>query len=127
MNVFPTDLLSEEELERFYTGAHRNLTFRDELQARAEVFELHPGEGVHVPVTAPHWVKNGPEVSVSFSITFQTRLSERRGIIYRVNHLLRQRGWSPPAVGTAAWRDGLKYYGYRAMRRLRRAAGKREY
>jgi hypothetical protein len=83
-------------------------------------------DGVHVPVTAPHWVKNGPQVSVSFSITFQTRLSERRGIIYRVNHALRQRGWSPTPVGSSRWRDGLKYFGYRVVRRLRRAAGRRE-
>ena len=60
---------------------------------------MGPGDGVHVPVTAPHWVKNGPEVSVSFSITFQTRASERRGIVYRVNHALRQRGLKPPPVG----------------------------
>jgi hypothetical protein len=129
MHVFPSDdreLLSEESLERFYSGAHRNLVFKDEFQAKAESFELQPGEGVHVPVTAPHWVSNGPEVSISFSITFQTRVSERRGIIYRVNHGLRSRGWKPSPVGQSTLRDGVKYFGYRVMRRLRRAwSGKR--
>src|SRR5262245_15683291 len=95
MHVFDTAVLSEQELERFYAGAHRNLVYKDEYAGRMEAFELGPGDGVHVPVTAPHWVKNGPEVSVSFSITFQTRRSERRGILYSVNHALRQRGWSP--------------------------------
>jgi hypothetical protein len=127
MHVFDTAVLSEQELERFYAGAHRNLVYKDEYAGRREAFALGPGDGVHVPVTAPHWVKNGPEVSVSFSITFQTRLSERRGIIYSVNHALRQRGWSPTPVGSSRWRDGLKYFGFRVVRRLRRAAGKREY
>jgi len=115
------ELLSEPELERFYTGAHRNLAFREQDAAKGEPFELRPGEGVHVPVTAPHWVHNGPEVSVSFSITFQTRRSERRGIIYRVNHYLRGKGLRPAPVGRSAWRDGLKYFAFRAYRRLRRA------
>jgi hypothetical protein len=121
MHVFDTSVLSEQELERFYSGAHRNLVYKDEYAQKMEPFELDPGEGVHVPVTAPHWVKNGPEVSVSFSITFQTRLSERRGIIYRVNHGLRQRGWDPAPVGSSPWRDGLKYFGHRVARRFRRA------
>jgi hypothetical protein len=30
-------------------------------------------------------------------------------------------------VGSSKWRDGLKYFGFRVVRRLRRAAGKREY
>lgn len=129
IHVFPSDdreILSEEALERFYSGAHRNLHFEDAWQAKAEPFELNPGDGVHVPVTAPHWVKNGPEVSISFSITFQTRVSERRGIQYRVNHGLRARGWKPTPVGQSPWRDNVKYFSYRVLRRLRRAwTGKR--
>lgn len=128
MTVFPADdrtLLSDQELERFYSGAHRNLVYKDEYADRGTLFELNPGEGLHVPVTAPHWVRNGPEVSVSFSITFQTRSSERRGIIYRVNHALRQWGLNPPPVGHSPWRDNLKYQGYRVVRRLRRFFGRK--
>jgi hypothetical protein len=126
MTVFPADdrsLLGEQELEKFYSGAHRNLTYREEYASRGQLFEMGPGDGVHVPVTAPHWVKVGPEASVSFSITFQTRVSERRGIIYRVNHELRKRGLSPPPVGASPWRDALKYQGYRVIRRIRRILG----
>jgi hypothetical protein len=128
MTVFPADdrsLLSELELERFYSGAHRNLVYKDEYASRGRLFEMGPGDGVHVPVTAPHWVKVGPEVSVSFSITFQTRVSERRGIIYRCNHFLRKRGMSPPPVGTSPWRDAVKYQGYRVIRRIRRILGQK--
>ncbi|MGL4551121.1 MAG: transcription factor [Gemmataceae bacterium] len=120
-------LLTDPELEKFYQGAHRNLVYKDEFGPKGTTFEMDPGDGVHVPVTAPHWVKNGPDVSVSFSITFQNRASERRGIIYRVNGLLRGRGLTPPPVGASPWRDGLKSLGYRVVRRLRRTiTGKAE-
>lgn len=126
IHVFPNDdrsLVGEEALERFYCGAHRNLVFQEEFQKKAQTFVLEAGEGVHVPVTAPHWVENGPEVSISFSITFQTRESERRGIIYRVNHWLRQRGLTPSPAGVSRWRDAGKYFAYRMLRRLRRVLG----
>jgi hypothetical protein len=116
-------LLSDPELEHFYNGGHRNLTYRDEFTAKGTTFELNPGDGVHVPVTAPHWVRNGPAVSVSFSITFQNHASERRAIVYRVNALLRCRGLNPTPVGTSPWRDGLKSLSYRVVRRLRRVIG----
>ena len=126
IHVFPSNdrsLVSEEDLERFYCGAHRNLVFRDEFQQKATTFVLQPGDGVHVPVTAPHWVENGPDVSISFSITFQTRESERRGIIYRVNRWIRQRGLSPTPAGVSGWRDKGKYLVFRVIRRLRRTLG----
>jgi hypothetical protein len=126
IHVFPSadrSLVGEEDLERFYCGAHRNLVFREEFQQKATTFVLQPGDGVHVPVTAPHWVENGPEVSISFSITFQTRDSERRGIIYRVNRWLRARGLKPRPAGVSGWRDASKYFAFRAIRRLRRLLG----
>ena len=127
IHVFPADdreLVDEDALERFYSGAHRNLTFAEPFQYKAETFVMAPGEGVHVPVTAPHWVQNGDEVSVSFSITFQTRSSERRGIIYRVNRWLRSHGLRPTPPGRSPWRDGGKYFLYRVGRRLRRLVGR---
>ena len=37
---------------------------RREPPAAAQTFDLTPGHGVHVPVNAPHYVKNGPEPRV---------------------------------------------------------------
>src|SRR5262245_1307065 len=78
MSVFDRtgrSVVSESQIERFLTGAHRNLAWCDDFQRRARTFELQPGVALHVPFAAPHWVQNGPEVSVSFSITFNTRAS----------------------------------------------------
>jgi ribosomal protein L16 Arg81 hydroxylase len=116
-------LLSEQELERFYRGAHRNMVFKDEYQQKARTFHLSPGDGVHFPVTAPHWVQNGPEVSVSFSITFRTRALEKRSAVYVFNDGLRRRGLTPAPFGRCPWRDALKYNLYRAWLRARKLFG----
>jgi hypothetical protein len=127
MSVFDgadRSILSEQELEEYLSGGHRNLTFKDEFQQKAITCELNPGDGLHVPVTSPHWVKNGGEVSVSFSITFRAPASDRRTIIYTTNAYLRKRGLKPAPYGTSAWRDAAKYFSYRALRRTRHLFGK---
>ncbi len=105
-------VITEEELERYYQGkSHRNLKFNDSKQAYAQVFTLTPGVGLHFPVTAPHWVKNGNEVSISFSITFRSLESEKRSMLYFVNGRLRQLGMNPTSPGVSSWRDQVKLVG----------------
>ena len=80
MHVFPAGddaLVSGEEHERFHDGGHRNLPWRDDFAERGTAFALEPGQAVYVPVKAPHWVRNGPEVSISFSITWRSEWSYR--------------------------------------------------
>jgi len=101
-------VVSEPDLERFLTGAHRNLGWRDEFQGRARTFELRPGLALHVPFASPHWVKNGSEVSISFSITFNTRATIRTLHAHRLNARLRHWGVAPVPVGRSALRDGVK-------------------
>ena len=116
MRVFERSVLSAVELERFHTGAHRNLVYRDEYATRARAFTLMPGIGLHVPVTAPHWVQNGPEVSVSFSITFRTRASARAAHAHQMNAILRKIGIEPSPVGESALRDRVKELAYKIKR-----------
>lgn len=82
--------VSEEQFERFFSGGHCNLDSPPPMGA--EEFRLVPGHGVSVPVAAPHSVLNGPDVSISFSITFRSPWSQQFGRRHRVNHLLRGRG-----------------------------------
>jgi hypothetical protein len=117
-------IVTEEDLERFYGGSHRNLSFKEEYRTRAWDFVLPPGLGLHFPVTAPHFVENGPEVSISFSITFRTPDLERRSIVHNVNAYLRRRGWKPSPVGKHPWRDGFKYQAYRLWRKTRKLLGR---
>lgn len=119
------ELLSEPELERFYARGHRNLVFDDAKQARAKVCELTPGDGLHFPVTWPHWVKNGGEVSISFSITFRTRSSDRREMIYHVNHQLRRLKLPASPVGRSHLADEAKCLAFRTLRCARRLLARR--
>ena len=125
MRTFPArdrSVLSEQELERFYAGGSRNLLqLTPETESKAWVFELEAGQGVHVPVNAPHWVCNGPTVSISFSVTFRTDASDRREIAYRINHRLRQLKLQPRPVGRSPVVDDVKYALFDAARGLARA------
>jgi ribosomal protein L16 Arg81 hydroxylase len=116
-------IVSEEDLERHYGGAHRNLEFRPEYEDKSLKFDLKPGFGLHFPVTAPHYVQNGSEVSVSFSITFRTPDIERRSMVHNYNAFLRRRGLRPAPVGMHPWRDSVKCFNFRAARKLRRLFG----
>jgi hypothetical protein len=127
MRVFPREdrsLLSEELIERFYTTAmQRNLPYQEGFEARAMVFELEPGMGLHVPVNAPHWVKVGGSHAVSFSVTFRTSQSDRRAALHTANAALRRRGWRPRNLGESPLRDSIKYFLFRAWRSGARILG----
>jgi hypothetical protein len=90
MNVgrFAGDAERNRELNRYYDGGHRNL---ESMPVNVETFEMSPGDGTYVPSFAPHFVKNGPAVSVSLSITFRTRISERAENVHVFNSNLRRR------------------------------------
>jgi hypothetical protein len=90
------------------------------FQTTAWTVPLEPGQGVHFPVAVPHWVKNGPEVSISFSITFRRRASESRELIYRTNARLRKLGFAPRPPGESLLLDGTKRAAFAALLDLRR-------
>jgi hypothetical protein len=127
LRVFPRDdrsVLSEQEIEHFYTAAkHRNMVYRDEYGAKARAFELEPGDGLHLPVNTPHWVKVGDRYSFSFSITFRTSASDRRSGVHAANAWLRRHGIEPRPFGASPQREALKYLALRAVRRSRMLLG----
>ncbi|OYW19707.1 MAG: transcription factor [Planctomycetales bacterium 12-60-4] len=114
-------ILSHEELERFYGSRQRNMALKDENRDRCWTYELNPGLGLHFPVTFPHWVQNGDEVSVSFSITFRTPDLDRRRAVYSCNHQLRKWGFQPTPFGCHEGRDNYKYQLMRVGGKIRDA------
>lgn len=119
LRLLPRSALSEQELEKYF-GEGRDPVFNEESSKKAATFQLTPGKGLHFPVTIPHWVENGSEVSVSFSITFRTPASERRGIVYDVNNILRRRNFKPAPYGSSRLTDSAKFFAFRAVRRARK-------
>lgn len=114
-------IITDQEFEKTFTGS-RNLIFKDEYQQRAQEFVLTPGMGLHVPLTTPHWVKNGNEVSISFSITFRSKVSIRREGIFKMNAALRKTGLAPSPVGQLPIADLLKYASFRALSTMKQVA-----
>jgi ribosomal protein L16 Arg81 hydroxylase len=123
IHIFPKQLVTDEEIEKRFAGAHRNLAYSDNYEALARVFELHAGDGVHVPIAAPHWVEVGNDFSISFSVTFHTPATERHKLIQTFNGKLRRLGMRPVAVGRYPWRDSLKFHAYRYFQQLKRLRG----
>ena len=108
------ELLSERQLERLYgANARRNLPYREEFAGRARSFTLHPGQALYLPQNSPHWVRNEDAVSISFSATFRSALSEKRSRLYHMNNRLRAAGLQPYPVGLSPLRDTLKDFAFR--------------
>ena len=101
-------ILFDEEIERYYMGDLSAAAFKDSSQAKAYVFPLAPGRGVHIPSKGPHWVRNGNQYSVSFSINFCMRELDVKARIYQFNHYLRKLEFSPTPPGQSAVKDRFK-------------------
>lgn len=102
---FPNAAWKIKELNRFFDGGHRNL---DEIPPQSSEFSMRPGDGTYIYPWAPHWVRNGPEVSVSLSITFRTRRTECFEFANAFNVHLRRRGFSARAAGESEGIDRAK-------------------
>lgn len=126
MTLFPAgdpDLTPGELQEEFHRGAHRNLPFRDAFAAKGRPIALTPGEGLYVPVKAPHWVRNGPATSISLSVTWRSEWSYREADAHAFNRLLRGVGLSPAMPARYPRQNLLKAYTWRAFARAKRLAG----
>jgi hypothetical protein len=112
------EVLPEEEIERFWAIDNNAAIYKPRYKDRAKVFELEPGDGIHVPVNAPHWVRNGDNISITLSVNFQFDDSYRADI-YRANYLLRKLGVRPSPPGRYVVRDKMKSGSIRTIARVR--------
>jgi hypothetical protein len=110
-------VVTPAELEGLYLGDINAAKYKDECQSGTWQFELTPGIGIHVPVTFPHWVKNGSEVSISASINF---CFQDRTIpdMHRLNAYLRRLGLSPKQPGESALSDAAKKAAIKTLRKV---------
>jgi hypothetical protein len=112
------EVLPEQEIERFWAADPNAAVYKPQLENRAKIFRLRPGDGVHIPVGCPHWVQNGDQVSVSLSINFhfKERLSAN---VYRANYMLRRLGFAPRPPGQSIFCDRMKAAAYRPVGKVR--------
>ncbi|MCB9788986.1 MAG: cupin-like domain-containing protein [Deltaproteobacteria bacterium] len=121
-------IVSEEALEAFHHwGSRERMGWTEAIQAKAHIFDAEPGMGAYMPVTSPHWVENGPEVSITISCTYYSPETRRRKRLHQANAALRARGITPSPVGAHPTRDRLKDAAYHAFQearaRLKQARG----
>ena len=109
----------DEVHEGYHTGGARELTWRDELTAGGREFPIGPGQALFVPVMAPHFVRNGPEPSISLSITWRSEWSFAEADARAFNGVLRRIGFKPRSTGRWPANNLAKAYGWRVLRKLR--------
>ena len=101
------EVLPEEELETFWSKDNNAGVYKPQYQDRAHVFLMRPGTGVHIPVNSPHWLKNGNNVSISLSISYQYK-DWRRKYVFQANYYLRRMGLNPTPPGKSPLLDNAK-------------------
>lgn len=114
---YDRETVTDEELEFLFGLPHiKNPVYKGKDTRQPDTVHLVRGQGVHIPFTSPHWVKNGPEVSVSVSFIFQTPPSVKQADAHRFNFHLRRLASKLPvplplpfgAVGSSPLLDGVK-------------------
>ena len=110
VHIFENDdraLVSEESME-ISPSKYRNQTYDPTFEDRADVYKLHPGDGVHIPYLLPHWVRVEDQYSVSMAMTWKTPEVERLNKIRLMNGTLRHFGWPQKGPGISPAMDSLK-------------------
>lgn len=104
--------------EAYHTGGARELVWKPHFETEGRKLAITGGEALYVPVMAPHYVRNGPQPSISLSITWRSAWSYEEADARGFNHWLRARGGS--AGGTRRWprRNRGRATAFRALRRL---------
>lgn len=121
MTVFPAGdsrFARDEVHEAYHTGGARELGWRDEFADQGITFTLEPGHALYVPVMAPHYVRNGPQPSISLSITWRSEWSYAEADARAFNALLRRFGMNPRAPRRWPMQNKAKARAWRLLRRL---------
>lgn len=122
MTVFPAgdERFAPAEIhETYHLGGSRNLVWKDKFLHDGAKQHLTPGKAIFVPVMAPHFVQNGPEPSISLSITWRSDWSFAEADAHAFNRILRRWGLQPKPPGRFPRQNKLKSYGWRALRKLK--------
>ena len=126
MTLFPgnDDAMFDPQVhEAFHRGEHhRNLPWHEDYAALGQPITITPGEAIHVPVKAPHWVQNHDAVSISLSVTWRSEWSfaeaDARALNRIMRPVLRRAGMAPRSPAPWPARNLAKSLAYRALRKV---------
>ena len=117
-----SDAARRHEIDRYWDGSHGRI---ETLPPEAAAYTLTPGHAVYIPPGTPHWVHNGPDISLSVTLTYFTAATVRENRIEDFNSHLRRRHMTPRAPGHSAAVDAAKICAMGALaigQRLRAAS-----
>lgn len=121
MTMFPAGnaaYATDEMHETYHTGGRPELPWREDMASGGTDWRIAAGEALYVPVMAPHYVRNGDEISISISVTWRSEWSYAEADARALNKLLRRAGMSPSAPGRWPARNRAKSYAWRALRKI---------
>src|SRR5215467_10619935 len=102
---FESDAVRRHEFDRYWDGSHGRI---ETLPPEVAAYTMTPGRGVYIPPGTPHWVHNGPEISLSMTLTYFTDATIRENRIENFNAHLRRRHMDPREPGRSAAVDTAK-------------------
>jgi ribosomal protein L16 Arg81 hydroxylase len=102
---FESDAARRHEIDRYWDGSHGRI---ETLQPEVAAYTLTPGRAVYIPPGTPHWVHNGPDISLSVTLTYFTTATVRENRIENFNARLRRRHVKPREPGRSTTVDAAK-------------------
>lgn len=122
---FESDAVRRREFDRYWngSGSHGRI---ENIPPEVASYTLTPGHAVYIPPGTPHWVHNGPDISLSVTLTYFTAATVRVNRVEDFNAYLRRRHMNPREPGHSATVDTAKVCALGALvigRHLRSALG----
>ncbi len=102
---FENDAVRRHEFDRYWDGSHGRI---ETLPPEVATYPLTPGRAVYIPPGTPHWVHNGPDISLSVTLTYFTAATVRENRIEDFNSRLRRRHMKPREPGRSTTVDTAK-------------------
>lgn len=101
-------VLPVSDIEEFVVVGGDHIKFDPEYEKRGTVYNLHAGDGVHIPPFAGHWVRNLSKYSITATALFYTREATETAWVHQCNYVLRRCGFAPSPPGTKPIADRMK-------------------
>jgi cupin superfamily protein len=102
---FESDAVRRHEFDRYWDGSHGRIEAQPPELAACT---LTPGRAIYIPPGTPHWVHNGPDSSLSVTLTYFTAATVRENRIEDFNSCLRRWHMNPRDPGRSTTADTAK-------------------
>jgi hypothetical protein len=105
IGCFESDTVRRHEFDRYWDGSHGRI---ETLPPEVATYTSTPGRAVYIPPGTPHWVHNGPDISLSVTLTYFTAATVRENRIEDFNSHLRRWHVKPREPGRSTTVDTAK-------------------